>query len=69
MLAARVLITELVAAIPPPWLERDLTEEQKHAVRPIEIRSCQSDIQGGGGTLLLFCGWALPEHFLGRVSV
>jgi hypothetical protein len=35
-------------------LETAKEEQEKHAVLPIEIRSCQSELHADGGTLL-FC--------------
>ena len=67
--------TELVAAVPSPWLKQDLTEEQeKHAVHPIEIRSCQSDVHASaGGTLLSVLRAGIVQGYylsiLGRVLV
>ena len=45
-------------------LETAKEEQEVHAVHPIEIISCQSVVHTGGGTLVLFCGWALSKKVI-----
>jgi hypothetical protein len=52
--------------LPPPWLDGTSLEtaKEKHVLHPIEIRSCQPDMHVGGGTLPLFCGWAISNEVI-----